>query len=105
MILYDPDKPIVVCADAGPIGLGCSLAQAVDGIEKPVSFFSCTLTQTEQKYPHLHKEALALVFAVKKLHKYIYGKKFLLCSDSKVLKSIFDPRKSTEAIAISRLQR
>lgn len=59
----------------------------------------------EQKYSQLHREALAIIFAIKKFHKYIYGNKFVLCSDSQALKEIFSPNKGTSVVAVSRLQR
>lgn len=103
--LYDPSKPIVVAADASPYGIGAILSHVVNGVEKPVLYASSTLSSAEANYSQIHREALAIVFAVKQFHKYIYGHKFTLCSDAQALKEIFNPNKSTSLISVSRLQR
>lgn len=64
----------------------------------------CTLTRAQQNYAQLHREALAIVFAVKKIHKYIFGKPFTIYSDHQPLQEIFNERKSMP-IAAGRLQR
>jgi len=78
---YDSKKQIVVCADGSPYGVGAVLAQVVNGVEKSVLFVSNTLSVAEQKYSQLHREALTIIFAIKKFHKFFYGNKFLLRSD------------------------
>ncbi|XP_062541354.1 uncharacterized protein K02A2.6-like [Armigeres subalbatus] len=103
--LYDSSKPIVVAADASPYGVGAVLSHVVDGEEKPVIFASCTLSPAEKNYSQLHREALAIIFAVKRFHKYIYGHRFKLVSDCEALKEIYHPRKGTSVISASRLQR
>jgi len=103
--IYNQRKPIVVCADALPYGVGAILAQVVDGIGKPVLFASSTLSPAEQKYSQLHREALAIVFVLKKFHKYIYGNKYTLYSDARALKEILNPQEGTAVVAASRLQR
>jgi len=42
--IYDKRKPIVVCTDGSPYGVGVILSQVVDGVEKPVLFASSSLT-------------------------------------------------------------
>lgn len=103
--LYDPKKQIVVAADASPYGVGAVLSHIVNGVEKPVIFASSTLSPAEKNYSQSHREALAIVFAVKKFYKYIYGQKFLLATDHQSLREIFSPTKKTPAVAAARLQR
>ena len=47
-----------------------------DGSEKPIAFISRTLSPAEKKYTQLEKEGLAKIFAVKKLHQHLSGRKF-----------------------------
>lgn len=49
-----------------------------DGSEQPVAYGSRTVTLAEINYAQLEKESLALVFGVKKFHKYLYGGSFTL---------------------------
>jgi hypothetical protein len=105
LTLYDPTKPLVVSCDGSPWGVAAVLSHEINGVERPILFISSTLSTTEQNYSQLHREGLAIIFALKKFHKYIYGNKFTLCSDNQALKEIFSPKKATSQISSSRLQR
>lgn len=65
---FDPKKKLVLECDASPYGIGAVLSQVDDnGSEKPVAFASRTLTSAEKRYSQLDKEALAVLFGVKKI--------------------------------------
>ncbi|KHJ97663.1 hypothetical protein OESDEN_02354 [Oesophagostomum dentatum] len=51
------------------------------------------------------KEGLALIFAVRKFHRYIYGRRFKLMADHKPLLHIFGPKKIVPVYTANRLQR
>ena len=53
----------------------------------------------------MEKEALALVFGVKRFHQYLYGRKFTLITDHKPLTIIPGPHQAIPALAAARLQR
>lgn len=105
LIHYDPGKTIVVSCDASGYGVGGVLSHRVNGIERPVMFVSGTLSKAEKNYSQLEREALAIIFCVKKFHKYLYGRSFILVSDHAPLKVIFDPNKSMSIMSASRIVR
>ena len=54
-----------------------------DGSEHPIAYASRTLTNAERNNSNLEREALALVFGVKKFHQYMHGRHFSLVTEHK----------------------
>ena len=103
---FDPSRPIVVHCDASPYGLGVVLSHiTVDGKERPVSYASRTLSVAERNYAHVEKEGLALVFAVRKFHQFLYGIKFALFTDHKPLLGLFSEKAELPVRAAARVLR
>ena len=106
LVHYDPPKPITLAADASSYGIGAVISQcAPDGTEQPIAFASKTLTSTEKNYSQVEKEALSIIFGVKKFHQYLSGRHFQLTIDHKPLLAIFSPEKSLPVMTLQRLQR
>ena len=85
--------------DASPVGLGAILLQDQGtGQRKPIAYISRSLTSTERRYSQIEREALGCVWAVERLHNYMFGIKFTLpralLTDDKPLASMFDPHSS-----------
>ena len=106
LVHFDPSLPLILSCDASPYGLGAVLSHKMpNGEERPVGFASRTLTATELKYSQLDKEALAIVFGVKKYHSYLYGRQFVLKTDHKPLTHIFKETRAIPTLASGRIQR
>ncbi|XP_072178233.1 uncharacterized protein [Diadema setosum] len=106
LIHYDPQLPISIATDASPIGIGAVLSHVLpDGTERPIQFASRSLTKTERKYPQIEREALAIIFALRKFYMYIYGRRFTLITDNKPLTALLGPYKSLPTLAAERMQR
>ncbi|TLY46627.1 MAG: DDE-type integrase/transposase/recombinase, partial [Gammaproteobacteria bacterium] len=103
---YDTNLQLKLAVDASSTGLGAVLSIITpEGVEKPIAYQSRTLSDTERNYSQIEKEALSIVFAVKKFNQYLYGRKFILMTDHKPLLSIFGSKKGLPIFAASRLQR
>ena len=86
---YDLSAETMISADASTFGLGAVLLQKVKGQWKPVAFASRAMTETEQRYSQIQKEALAIVWACDKFSCYILGKHFEIEIDHKPLHGPF----------------
>ena len=103
---YDPSLPLSMATDASAYGVGAVISQQCqDGSERPVAFASRTLTPSECNYSQLEKEALALIFGIKRFHTYLYGRRFTLLTDHKPLTTILGPHNAIPTLAAARLQR
>ncbi|XP_040296035.1 uncharacterized protein LOC121007851, partial [Bufo bufo] len=82
LVTPDPNKRFIVHTDASMFGLGAVLSQiGEDGGEHPVAYLSRKLLPREVSYATIEKECLALVWALKKLTPYLYGRAFTLITD------------------------
>ncbi|KAL6457444.1 hypothetical protein MHYP_G00344070 [Metynnis hypsauchen] len=103
---YDPQLPIRLACDASPYGVGSVISHILpNGQEKPVAFASRTLNKAERNYAQIEREALSIIFGVRKFHHYLYGRKFTLLTDHRPLTTILSPSKAIPSMAAARMQR
>ena len=76
-----------------------------DGSEKPVAFALSTLNRAEINYSQVDKEALALVWGIRKSNHYLYGRRFTLFTDHQALTAMFHHEKGIPAMTAARMQR
>ena len=76
--------PVTIQRDASGKGLGAVLLQD----NKPVCYASRALTDIETRYAPIETEMLAVVFACRKFHQYIYGRSVTVETDHKPLQAI-----------------
>ena len=103
---FDPSCPVGISCDASDAGVGAVLFHRYkDNTERPIANASKTLTATQKRYSQIQKEALSIIFALKKFHQFLYGRKFILVTDHKPLISMFGPNTATPVLAANRLAR
>ena len=103
---YDPNMCLYLTCDASSYGLGAVLEQKDEkGLLRPISYASRTLAKAEKNYSQTEKEGLAVVWAVSKFHKYLFGRFFEIWSDHKPLLGILGEGKAIPQMASGRIIR
>lgn len=83
--LPDISKIFVLRTDASDKGVGGVLLQDHNGLLCPISYISRKLLVREQHFSVIEKECLAIVWAVEKFQRYLYGREFILQVDHEPL--------------------
>ena len=103
---YDEKKELILEVDASDYGVGAVISHIMDdGSEKPVAYTSRTLAPAERNYSQIDKEALAVIYGVKKFHQYIYGRHVTIYTDHKPLIGLLGEDKAIPGSASPRMQR
>ncbi|CAM1331227.1 Uncharacterised protein r2_g4022 [Pycnogonum litorale] len=103
---YDPSFQIVLLTDASPIGVSAILSHRdSQGREFPVAYASRSLSEAETRYAQIDREALAIIYGVKKFSQFLLGRRFTLVTDHQPLKAIFGNKSGLPALSTARLHR
>ena len=94
---YNPNKQIYVASDISNFGLGAEEGQ--------LKHVSRTLLPAEMNYSQIEKGGLAIIFANKKFHKYLYGREFILQTDHCLFLAIFGSKKGIPTHTANHLQK
>ena len=106
LVHYDAKRELRLACDASSYGLSAVINHVMnDGHERPIAFASRTLSAREKNYAQIEKEALSLVFGVRRFHQFLCGRKFTLVTDHKPLQAILDPKSAVPTLAVARMQR
>ena len=98
VLAHNVNLPLRLACDASPYGVP-------DGTECLITFASRSLTKSEKAYAQIDKEALSIVFGVKRFHQFLYGREFNLVTDHRPLTALFGQNKPIPTLAASCMQR
>ena len=97
LALYNSKAETAVSADASSYGLGAVLLQKQENKEfKPIAYTSRSLTNTEQRYAQIEKEALAIAWACERFSDFLVGIPFHVETDHKPLVSLLGSKNLDE---------
>ena len=102
---FNPKLPIVLACDASSYGVGAVLSHTIDGANKPIAFASKTMNKAQRNYSQLEREALSIVFGLKRFQQFLLGHHFKLLTDHKPLLGLIGSNRPIPENASSRLQR
>ena len=85
LLLPRLDLPFVLETDASSTGLGAVLLQEFEDSLHPVCFASRKLLDREKRYSTIERECLAIVWAVHKFVRFLWGVRFVLQTDHRPL--------------------
>ncbi|GFV30884.1 retrovirus-related Pol polyprotein from transposon 17.6 [Trichonephila clavipes] len=96
----DGTKPYIIRTDASNYApLGAVLLQGEGSDEHPIEYASPLLTPAERNYSTTEREALAVVWALKKFRGYIEGTETTVASDHQPLKWLLNIKSPTGRLA------
>ena len=106
LVYFQPDLELILASDASDYGVGAVLFHRIaDGTEHPIGYVSRSLNSADRGYSTIEKEALAIIFGVKKFNQFLYGRKFTIQTDHKPLEGLFNEQKGVPQQAAPRVQR
>lgn len=105
-VLTYPDftKPFTLTCDASNYAISAILSQGPIGKDNPIAYSSRTLNKNEINYSTTEKELLAIIFGCKNFRPYLFGRKFLIVTDHRPLKWLFNHSDPSSKMQRWRLQ-
>ncbi|GFV20647.1 retrovirus-related Pol polyprotein from transposon opus [Trichonephila clavipes] len=95
----DGTKPYIIRTDASNYALGAVLLQGEGSDEHLIEYASRLLTPAERNYSTTEREALAVIWALKKFRGYIEGTEITVASDHQPLKWLLNLKSPTGRLA------
>ena len=102
----DPKAEHEVHVYGCPLGISATLVQKSekDGPWQVVQYPSRSLSDTETRYSQIELETLAVDFACKKFHIYLYGITFTIITDHKPFETILNNPRHQTSIRLQRIR-
>lgn len=106
LVQFQPDLELILASYASDYRVGVVLSHRMaEGTEHPINYVSRSLNSAEHGYSTIKKEALAIIFGVKKFHQFLYGRKLTIRTDHKPLEGLLNEQNGVRQQAALRVQR
>ena len=96
-----PNALTALTTDASDLGIGAVLEQKINGLWKPIAFFSKKFSPAESRYSAFDRELLAIYLSIRHFKYFLEGRQFTVFTDHKPLTSaltrIGDPHSARQA--------
>ncbi|KAJ3648391.1 hypothetical protein Zmor_020198 [Zophobas morio] len=100
----NPEEPFVLRTDASAYALGAALLQGEGPEERPIEYASRLLTNHEQNYTTTERDALAIVWAVRRFRGYLEESSTVVITDHQPLRWLMTLKTPTGRLARWALQ-
>ena len=81
-----PGTPRMLDTDASDVAVDAVLSQIIDGVERPIAFYSRVMNSAQRNYCPTRRELLAVVAALQHFRHYLLGSHIILRTDHHSLK-------------------
>jgi len=81
-----PNQIFIIDTDASDVAVGAILSTMVDGVERPIAFFSCIMNSSQRNYCPTRRELLAVIAGLQHFRHYLVGASVILRTDHYSLK-------------------
>lgn len=89
-LAFPGDDQLFVTCDSSAHSIGGMLSTGELPNDRPIYFFSKTLSDVQRRYSTTERELLAIVESIKAFRPYLYGRFFILITDHKPLCHLFN---------------
>ncbi|KII73675.1 hypothetical protein RF11_09419 [Thelohanellus kitauei] len=72
-------------------------------LERPIAYTSKILTSAQRNYAQTHKEALSIIYGLRKFNQFLYEIRFVIVTDHKPLLATFNSRGDNNTLVANRL--
>jgi len=73
-----PNQTFVLDTDASDVAVGAILSTMVDGVERPIAFFSRVMNSAQRSYCPTWRELLAVIAGLQRFRHYLIGATVIL---------------------------
>lgn len=91
-------EPFIITCDASDKAVAAMLSQGKAPNDKPVQYFSRSLSEVQQRYSTTEKELLSIILALENFRYFIFNKHFTIYTDHKPITTLLGGKQSNHRL-------